>query len=315
MTLAENWEYDWLLNESPLLRECVLIEPIYKGYSSDLKFWLKHQDGTVYVLRTYSLEQEAAKRREFNVLAMMEAQGVACSRPVEIGELPERQLGYMVVSCVDGNDAADELPLLSEREQYEAGVQAGLELRRMHQVQCPDSSVADWESRMLAKHRRYREDYAACGAAIEGDDKLFAFIDHHLPLMKDRPNRFQHDDFHVSNLIMKDGKLSGVIDFNRYDWGDPVHDFLKTGMFSAEISIPFSVGIMDAYHEQSEPDELFWQLFSLYSAMNLVASVVWILKVKPEELGIMMDKVRKVMGDHDNFDSVVPNWYRNYKRG
>ena len=127
--------------------------------------------------------------------------------------------------------------------------------------------------------------------------------------MKDRPNIFQHDDFHVANLIVKDNKLSGVIDFNRYDWGDPIHEFLKVGFFSSEFSIPFSIGQIKGYHLKHEPDEHFWQLYSLYLAMSIVVSVAWILKVKPEELNIMMNKINRVLEDHDYFERVIPKWY------
>lgn len=132
--------------------------------------------------------------------------------------------------------------------------------------------------------------------------------------MKDRPNIFQHDDFHIANLIVKDRRLSGIIDFNRYDWGDPIHEFVKVGIFSAEVSVPFSIGQIQGYHGDKEPNHAFWQLYSLYLAMTLVSSVVWILKVKPEELDSMLSKIYKVMDDHDDFDLLVPKWYNSAKQ-
>ncbi len=43
--------------------------------------------------------------------------------------------------------------------------------------------------------------------------------------------------------------------------------------------------------------------------MTLIASVVWVLKVKPEELDMMMDKINRVLDDHHDFDLFKPNWY------
>lgn len=40
--------------------------------------------------------------------------------------------------------------------------------------------------------------------------------------------------------------------FNRMNWGDPIHDFLKAGMFSSEVSIPFSIGQIKGYHANRE---------------------------------------------------------------
>ncbi|MCR8630455.1 aminoglycoside phosphotransferase family protein [Paenibacillus radicis (ex Xue et al. 2023)] len=144
---------------------------------------------------------------------------------------------------------------------------------------------------------------------VKNDFKVMSFIEDNLQLMKNRPNLFQHDDFHVANLIIKDKELSGVIDFNRYDWGDPVHEFLKVGMFSAEVSLPFSMGQIMGYHGNQDPTELFWKLYSLYLAMCIISSVVWIIKVKPEETAIMMDKIDRVLEDHNYFELIKPKWF------
>ncbi|SYX83066.1 aminoglycoside phosphotransferase family protein [Paenibacillus alvei] len=96
------------------------------------------------------------------------------------------------------------------------------------------------------------------GVRIKNDSILLSFIEDNLQLMRHRPNLFQHDDFHVGNLIIKDNQLSGVIDFNRFDWGDPIHEFLKVGMFSSE-------------------------LYTLYLSMCLISSIVWISKVNQKK--------------------------------
>ncbi|MFF2482481.1 phosphotransferase family protein [Paenibacillus sp. NPDC058071] len=307
-----NSEAERLRNAIPSLRECQTVEPIDKGYSRDRKYTVYGKDGAAqYVLRTYAIGEHEVKKREFEALKRMEEKGVTCSRPIEIGRLAELEIGYMLVSHIPGIEATEALPLLSEDEQCRIGLQAGEELRKIHQVLAPDS-IGSWQARMVEKHAKYRIDYERLGVRIEGEGELFAFIDSHLHLMQGRPNVFQHDDFHIGNLIVQDGKLSGVIDFNRYDWGDPISDLLKIGIFSAEVSVPFSVGQLIGYHEGDEPDDDFWRLYSLYLAMTLVSSVVWILKTKPEELDVMMAKIVKVMNDHRNFDTVVPAWYRSF---
>ncbi|MFB5675340.1 aminoglycoside phosphotransferase family protein [Paenibacillus terreus] len=297
----------------PALQSSSRLEKIHKGYSSDDKYVVYDGSGCPrYILRTFGIERENNKHLEFRSLTWMEEQGVRCSRPVEIGALPDHGIGYMIVSFVEGNDASEELPLLAPEQQFHIGMEAGLELRKIHQIRCPDK-LAPWHERMAAKHHRYRTEYNKCGISIRDEERLLSFIDENLHIMQDRPNLFQHDDFHVGNLLVKDGKFSGVIDFNRYDWGDPVHEFVKVGMFSAEASVPFSVGQLYGYHEGREPDRQFWRLYSLYLAMTLISSVVWILKVKPEELELMMAKIHKVMEDHEGFGLLVPKWYSQYQ--
>ncbi|WP_440117543.1 phosphotransferase [Paenibacillus sp. QZ-Y1] len=70
----------------------------------------------------------------------------------------------------------------------------------------------------------------------------FNVIEEHLDWMKNRLDVFQHDDFHLGNLVIQEDKLAGVIDFNRFDQGDPVHEFLKLGLFVSETSIPYCIG-------------------------------------------------------------------------
>lgn len=71
-----------------------------------------------YILRTYSIDQDINKRLEFSRLKMMEKQDVKCSRPIEIGVLPDQGLGYMIVSYIEGTEASEELPLLTDKEQF-----------------------------------------------------------------------------------------------------------------------------------------------------------------------------------------------------
>ncbi|RED32233.1 aminoglycoside phosphotransferase family protein [Paenibacillus sp. VMFN-D1] len=306
-------QYERFRNSIPLLRNSTKLEQIHKGYSSDGKYIVHDSNGhPQYILRTYNIDQVENKKLEFSRLKMMEKHDVKCSRPIEIGVLPEQELGYMIVSFIEGNEASEELPFLTKEEQFNIGIQSGFELKKIHQVICPDN-IKSWDERMAAKHHRYRMEYTKCGVAINNEEKLLSFIDDKLYLMKGRPNIFQHDDYHIGNLIVKDGKLSGIIDFNRYDWGDPIHEFVKVGIFSAEVSVPFSVGQIQGYNNYNEPDDEFWQLYSLYLAMTLISSVVWILKVKPDELDSMLMKIHQVMDDHNNFELTVPKWYSQYQ--
>lgn len=201
---------------------------------------------------------------------------------------------------------------LTDAEQFTIGVEAGKELRRMHQYQAPEG-IGPWYDRKVKKHRRYMEEYLALGVRFPHDDKVSAFIEEYLHYMKDRPNLFQHDDFHLGNIVVKEKRMSGVVDFERFDWGDPIHEFLKVGMFSRQESIPFSVGQILGYHDHQEPSDSFWRLYALYIAMCLFSSVVWILKVYPQELDHMLQLIDQVLEDHDLFTTFKPQWYKEHQ--
>ncbi|WP_054024881.1 aminoglycoside phosphotransferase family protein [Bacillus sp. FJAT-28004] len=298
---------DNIVNGIETLQGSSRISKINKGYSNDQKFRIE-KNGQLYLLKCFALDELAAKQAEYEVILNMQKYDVNCSKPLEMSTLPNTDRGYMLLTYIDGHEATEAISAYSEEVQYKIGLEAGQELAKMHRWHAP-ASVTPWYDRKLEKHKRYIEQYMSSGARMKDDAQFLSFIDRNLHLMKDRPNVFQHDDFHVGNLIIKDGSLAGVIDFDRWDWGDPVHEFLKAGMFSSEISIPFTIGNFKGYHGKQEPDDKFWTLYSLYLAMTIISSIVWILKVRPVELPIMMEKLERVLEDHNHFNSIVPRWY------
>lgn len=296
-----------LVKAIPPLREAVQIERISKGYSLDHKFKMEVPSQGNVLLRIFPYRDMEGKKKEIHLLEALKKMGVLCSTPLGIGRLDDNN-GYMIVSYLEGEDAADALPLMSAQQQYSIGMRAGSELRRIHQLPM-EKQEDSWYTRKSMKHRRYVERYQACPIVMDNDQHILHFIDDHLEWMKGRPDGFQHDDFHPANLVVNNGELAGVIDFNRADQGDPVHEFLKLGLFATEVSIPYSIGQVQGYFEGHDPDEEFWNLYSLYMAMALVSSVVWIQNVKPEETDQMMMKIERVREDHDDFRSVIPSWY------
>ncbi|CAM4481321.1 phosphotransferase family protein [Paenibacillus tarimensis] len=300
-----------LIGERSLFSAEADIQPVYRGMSGDGKFLVTECAGkdlaNRYLLRTFPTDLEERKQIEFDLMAKLHSSGIRCAKPLATGRLTS-ELGYTIVSYIEGQEAAEVITGLTQREQYQIGLDAGTELGKIHDFAAP-ALAESWCERKTAKHRRYIEAYTKQSVRIPHDDKVMSFIEQNLPLMQGRPDCLQHDDYHLANLVIRDGKLAGVIDFERYDWGDPVHDFLKLGMFCTELSMPYSIGQIDGYHRQQPPTELFWRLYALYIAMCLFSSVVWTLQVQPDNMNAMMLKINRVLDDHDNFERIKPAWY------
>lgn len=145
--------------------------------------------------------------QEYEAVAQIYELGVKTSRPIEFGLIESLDICYMILSYVEGDDASEVLPSLSDDEQYQIGIEAGKELKVMHEVSAPSSE--SWYERRLSKHNRQYESYRNCGVKLPEEDFILAFINKHLNEMIDRPNRFQHDDFHPSNLIVHNRSYSG----------------------------------------------------------------------------------------------------------
>lgn len=299
----------YLKEKIPLLGKNTQMIQIHKGFSPDQKYMFLSDNEQKVLLKIFDLKNYPQKQSEFDVLCKMKDYDVKSSTPIMLGRLEKINKGYMVLSFIEGDDASDELSNYSETEQYQIGLEAGIELRKMHQYKIP-KKMKPWYERKLPKHQSYIDQYLTSGVKIKNDTKVLSFIEENLVLMRNRPNLFQHDDFHVGNIILKNRQLSGVIDFNRFDWGDPIHEFIKVGMFSREISIPFCIGQIFSYHNHSDPPEFFWRLYALYLAMCLFSSIVWTLKVTPETLSEMMNRIYTILEDHQYFASVKPTWYK-----
>lgn len=291
------------------LRQAETVSKIHKGFSFDGKYFVYEAgERPAYVLRTAPLKQLKRKRGEYEAIRRIHELGVKTSEPLEFGTLESLDLCYMVLRYVEGDDASEVLPTLSSDEQYRIGLTAGRELRLMHELEAP-ADLDAWHIRRTSKHNRQWADYRSCGVKLSEEDTVISFINDNLPLMVGRPNRFQHDDFHPSNLLIHNRSYAAAIDYNRYDWGDPFHDFLKIAYFSREASIPFSVGQIDGYFDGQVPKH-FWPLYALYTALILLPTITWTLQVVPHQLDSMMARIRVVLEDHRNFESVVPAWYR-----
>jgi aminoglycoside phosphotransferase (APT) family kinase protein len=297
-----------LITQIPLISNCKDVIEIKKGYSSNEKYLIHMQDGNnKLLLRMFNVEELVLKKSEYSILEMMREYHVTCSRPISIGEVGNQ--GYMITSYIEGKDAEDEISTYSEEDQFNMGFEAGKELRKMHQLSAPEH-IPSWYLRKVEKHNRYIDAYLECEIKIKNDQRIMKFIDENSHLMKERPNLFQHDDFHLGNIILNNHKFAGVIDFNRFDWGDPYHEFLKIGIFSRGVSIPFSIGQIRGYFNNNEPDEDFWRLYSLYMAMCVFSTVVWTLKTIPNNMNEMLEKVYMYLEDHDYFSRLKPKWYK-----
>ncbi|WHY56016.1 aminoglycoside phosphotransferase family protein [Peribacillus simplex] len=288
------------------LQNATKIEKLSKGYSPDKKY-VVYVDDNKFLLRVYDILGYEKKKAEFQILNKMKQFNVQSSQPIDIGIIEALNAGYNIYSYIDGVDAKEAIHTLKEEEQYKIGMEAGIQLSRMHLYEAP-STVKAWYDLVMDKHYRYLNAYKSCGIKIKNDEKIIDFIEKNKHHIKNRSNHFQHDDFHLENIIVKDKQYAGVIDFNNFDWGDPFHDFVKVALFQRELSIPFSIGQIEGYFDGSAPED-FWMLYSIYTGMVIFSSVVWSLRFAPGDLDAMITRLYVVLEDHQNFELLKPTWY------
>ncbi|MCT8138273.1 phosphotransferase [Anaerobacillus sp. CMMVII] len=294
-----------ILTKIPYLSNAKTIEELTKGFSFDKKYVVDHQ----YLLRIFSNREEARRTEEFTCLGQLAAYSKCVPRAIDFGRVEGTENCYMLLEFLPGEDAETILPRLPKEEQYVVGFQAGRELKKLHQLAAP-KTMQDWYTLKKRKSDNYLHELENVPCDIGLKYLLKDYIKEHEHLMKNRPSSFQHDDFHPANLLIHNNQFSGIIDFQRMDWGDPLHDLTKLGFFSKRISIDFTNGVVDGYHEDKKVSTSFWELYALYSAMHVVSSLVWGLKMSQEQYDVLLEYSLEVLADHDQFNQIIPKWYR-----
>ena len=116
-----------------------------------------------------------------------------------------------------------------------------------------------------------------------------------------------HGDYHPGNLIYTDNGLIGVIDFNRWEVGDPYEEFYKLESFGIENSIPYCIGQIDAYFDDQIPED-FWSTLAVYVAQASLFSIKWAEKFGQEDIDSMVVRCRMHLMTTTIFETYIPKW-------
>ncbi len=282
--------------------------PIEKGWSSDKKYICTDADGNRYLLRTSSPDRAEKRRRAFLMMNEVAALGVKMPKPIEYGETDG--LIYTVESYIEGGDAEDIIPTLPTSEQYRYGVVAGEYLRRIHSIPAPETNEA-WQIRFGRKLERKLKMYAECPIKYEDGEVFVEFVKEKCHLITNRPQTYQHGDYHIGNMMVGcDGELF-IIDFDRDDYGDPWEEFNRIVWCGQKAPI-FASGMVDGYFGGDVPEE-FWHLLALYISCNALSSLPWAVPFGDGEVDVMLKQAEEILEWYDGMRRVVPSWYRPIK--
>ncbi|MGM9989048.1 MAG: phosphotransferase family protein [Bacillaceae bacterium] len=300
------------MNEVDFLRQHILdshrwkmVNQIHKGWSPDRKYKIVTEEGDNLLLRVSDKGFYENKKLEFEALSQFDQLGIQMSKPIEFGITGEYV--YMILTWIEGIELSEVLPTLSLEEQYELGKEAGVILKRIHSIPAPIKQ-GNWEGIIRRKWNRNKNNYLSCGYALKEEQFVISYIENHLHLLQNRQQVLQHGDFHVGNLIyMPNGKV-GVIDFNRWDYGDHVEEFNRMMQFSRKVSPMFSKGQLDGYFDGEIPDE-FFELLALYMAMVVIGAIPWSIPFGEKDVQEMIKRCEMIINDYNQFQCTIPKWY------
>ena len=279
--------------------------PIEKGWSSDRKYRVSTGDAQPYLLRI--APPERTERLWLSYTAMQKAASleIPMCQPVEYGHCPEGT--YALHSWIDGQDAESRIPALSLRQQYGYGLDAGRILRKIHTLPAPQNA-RPWAERFGAKIDRKLLAYAACPLQYDNGHLLVQYLEENRHLLTDRPQTFQHGDYHIGNMMLDQQGRLVVIDFDKVDHGDPWEEFNRI-VWSAQASGYFATGMVDGYFDGPVPME-FWRLLAVYICSNTLGSLPWAIPFGAGEIAVMHRQAAQVLQWYQNMTQIVPTWYQ-----
>ena len=286
------------------------VECISKGWSSDEKYLITTGTGELLLLRLSDIERYDAKKKEYDIIVKYSKLGIKMSEPIEFGICNDGKNVYMLLTWIEGRDLEEVLPSLSEEEQYKLGRQAGSILKRIHSIPLDENDipVTTKRSKKLLQLSAYEESHVR----IAGDEVAIKYVKDNIDRIWREKPVYMHGDFHPGNLILMSNGSIGVIDFNRWEIGDPYEEFYKLESFGIESSIPYCIGQIDAYFNDDIPKE-FWITLAVYVAHASLYSIKWAEKFGQDEIDGMVKRCRRAFVDYNDFKSVIPKWYSAHK--
>ncbi len=281
------------------------MERIEKGWSGETKYRIQARDGKAYLLRLSAAETALRKAEEISYMKELSSLDFRMSVPLYQGMLKDQSAVASLYTWVEGRDLDAALAGLSEKRQYETGLEAGRILALIHGISAR-SPQEDWLTRFSRKIDAKIKLYLEAGLNLPGAEKIISVLKEGKALLHGRPQSYHHGDFHAGNLLLSDNGELGVIDFNRFDFGDPWEEFNRI-VWCAQASFPFAKGRIDGYFDGKIPDE-FWPLLRVYIGNNLLASVAWAGQFGASEEKVMLRQYSEVMSWYDQMDALVPAW-------
>ena len=284
--------------------EFTRLEEVRAGWSGDKKYHAWSADGREYFLRVCSPEKEGRMRKARELQQGAWDLGLPVSQP--LGFEPREDGIYMWERWLPGTLLKEALPSLPQPEQRRLGWEAGEILRTLHTILAP-AEAEDWESRFNAKIDRKLQLYRECPLQYESGGAFVRYLEENRGLLHGRPQCRQHGDYHSGNMMLCGGKLY-VIDFDRFDWGDPWEEFNRIP-WCVQASPAFASGMVDGYFHGEPPLE-FWKLLALYIASNTLGSLPWSIPYGEGEVRIAKEQAAQVLDWYDNMKRWVPRWYQ-----
>lgn len=283
------------------------VKNITDGFSHDIKYSADFNDQKVFV-KECSTKSVYHHLFLANVLSELASKNFSMPKLLNV-DYSEKRI-RSTYEYIDGEMLEAVINNYSLSEQYELGYKAGVMLRDIHSVKSTNMlEIKSFKEVYASKIERIIQKYKESDLSNDKIDCLIEYIVENKHLINDQPMTFQHGDYHISNMIIKDNDLY-IIDFDRYDILDPWEEFNRI-VFSASISESFAKGQIDGYFNEDVPAN-FWPLLKLYISLNVIASQSW--AINNDSVEFMHRQLLDTFKWYDNYTKMIPSFYTNKEK-
>ncbi|KAA0965754.1 aminoglycoside phosphotransferase family protein [Sporosarcina sp. ANT_H38] len=286
----------------PFLKNSSSYKLINKGFSTDVKWCVDEK----YLLRiSPTIDVKQLEEQAFLTNAV---HAIDPRIPYVYEVALHKGHAYMILDYIAGENGEIVLSTRSDALQYKIGQQVGQTLRNMHSIPAPIDSPT-WEERWTRRVELLSPRYEKIAGQNGRYLRVLSFVQGHLHLLKGRPSHIQHYDFHPGNILIQDDQFTGLIDMQKITYGDAVNEFYKMEYFNVPVSITYSRGVLDGYHNNNPIPKNFWELHRLYAAIHILSAEVWSNEIALNQ----QEKFKKytvfTMDQFDDFKLLIPKWY------
>lgn len=292
----------------PGLEEYKKFTLIDKGWSDDRKYLAESDDGGRLFIKIYNQSKLDKARAEFNTVRRISELGIPMMMPVSFGTIEKNESVFAAYTWVEGMEAEAAMPSMSKKDQYRLGYDSGEILRKIHSIEAPKTQQ-DWAFRFNSKIDRNISRYLSCEIKSPGESGIIKYINESRSFLDGRNQTIQHGDFHVGNIFITPRSEISIIDFNRWDYGDPWEEFNRI-VWTVHSSEIFASAQLDGYFNNKPPDD-FFRLMALYIASNALASIPWAIPYGKKDVEAMIRNINEMLEYYDNFNTYIPRWYTN----
>lgn len=280
---------------------------ISKGYSEEIKYKVKADKN--YFLKISPLSFAKKKDLELKYISDLE-KVIKFPNLIEIKYESDSILS--LYEWINGVDFREYVTHLTDKELYQFGIQAGEFLKKIHSISIEEYSD-NWEEYYIKKSMKKIDSFRKVNIKFPEIETFIDYIVTHQYLLQDRPISLCHGDFHVGNMMIDlETKELIIIDFGSLEIGDPMEEFNRM-IWNAQLSDEFATGLINGYFNgKNIPDE-FWKLMAYYMACDVVGSIPWAVNFGNDQLTIMLERAKIVLDWFDNFERVIPKFYKKSK--